>query len=868
MQKIKKTIFYSLLIITLCIPLLMMKNVKADDETEEEEETAQKGDLRCPLVNSPNTTCTPIKYDSDGNVLSVELTFKTEANGGDLTVKKRVTKKSVLGHYDVEFEVSGVGVKEVKVPAPAYIMVVVDMSKTISGKISKMKNAVKKFAQTLIPSNDGNSNFYLGLIQFASDTSVRRKFSNENFENVKFLGYNSKYLGKKSHVEKAYSKANSLFNEVPSYANKYLFLFGDGRYWSNADTETSKIVKNANKLKEKGVVIYGARYSGTSSGSDLGRLNSAIRLGCKAGKSYGTCDTIVMKKIINQDKYYGPSSDWDSTFETIANDIKLESNKLGYSYTTDLTDEIGSNFFLVDDDGRYKKFNVGKLEENGKIFGPFEIEIDPYAPDGWHETNEQFSFSYLGTDNTRKQFTVPDNPEVYWKSNKLDIEDGCSGSVQADDVQTESTGDINNYFSSSCYEGYKHPTNNKQYSGYKVSVKVNNLKPGITNFTLKGKEGFPITVDVSTNVICTYKFDVSKFQSDYNRLKAEIAAYDSILNNPDIPETAPPPPPPKEESEEGEEESETTTDTEDTEESEDIIYKDEARRLKEYAQKTLQELEGVVTTYSELTKATNLEEYKIRFEEQPAVLRVDYKDSERYDELELATVGEPNLTIDCGKVNTVEVIPGKSIENDKICTASFSKTMELPETCLSMKTGEQEGCSPEVAQLSGGRLFFVNLQENDATLDVMLPNGGYRGNYNVKMQKNGDPVCSFTSTRTDINFRSIDLDDPFLTNYDPNRGVGGNYDNNKYKFNFEKIIKEDTWQNNDKVEYVFYLSKTNIYNIKKDTQEDFAESYVGRNCYFTDTNKYYCQFPRNESDSGTDNGDKWFYDYKVNDDIN
>ena len=54
------------------------------------------------------------------------------------------------------------------------------------------------------------------------------------------------------------------------------------------------------------------------------------------------------------------------------------------------------------------------------------------------------------------------------------------------------------------------------------------------------------------------------------------------------------------------------------------------------------------------------------------------------------------------------------------------------------------------------------------------------------------------------------------------------------------------------------MSKTNILNIKNDTKEDYENSYLGRNCYFTNNNKYYCRFTRNELDGGSDNGDYWF----------
>ena len=101
----------------------------------------------------------------------------------------------------------------------------------------------------------------------------------------------------------------------------------------------------------------------------------------------------------------------------------------------------------------------------------------------------------------------------------------------------------------------------------------------------------------------------------------------------------------------------------------------------------------------------------------------------------------------------------------------------------------------------------------------------------------------------DVQYRIIDVTDPFLTNFsNKTRSIGTNWKNNKY--NFTKIIKSDTWTNNP--EYTFKISKVNIQNIVKSTLTDNekASSYLGNDCYITSSNKYVCNFLRNKNESG------------------
>ncbi len=794
MKKIVKIIFYLLIVVTISIPCFMVINTKADTK-----EKAEKGDLRCPLELDENVTCVP-KYSSNGKVSGVELTYED----ADIVVKKIVTKKSTLGRYDVEFRVRGKGKEQIKTMAPAYIMVVVDMSATISGKISNMKSAVKTFGRTLIPNNDGTSNFYLGLIQFASNVSVRQKFKNTNFNNTSFLGYNSGGLGKKSHVEKAYSKANSLFKDVPANALKYLLIFGDGRYWSNADTDTGKIIPNANTLKKNGVTIYGARYHGSCYKSSLGRLNSAIRLGCKAGKSYDVCDETVMKKIVSDKKYYSPRNDWDKLFQEIATEIKGSVGENALSYYADLSDEIGDEFYLpAEDEERYKHFDVGELTTTEKKFGPFEIEINSDAAEGWHETNENVSFSYSLAGDPEKKYTIKNNPEVYWVPTSTAL-NSCSDSVTADSSRSQDK-DIYSYYTKTCTEGYYEGSNYR--NGYTASVVVNNLSKGTKSFGLVSGRGFPTDITLSTNMLCTYTFNTDKYKKDYQEIQDKLK---------------------------------TETDS------------------KEIASLTVRqgELDDILKNYIEITKLNDLKEYKERFIKQSAYLTVKYDNSTNYSIVEFVNsktseVLDPNCNSSSTKSETIN---GKTVETNKVCKVSFKKEMKLPESCLDMQSGDAISCSPEDALLTGGNEFYIDKKATSGQVIVEINGAGYRGNIKFSLDKDdkGDPVCTFNNSNKKLVFRQIELEDPFLTNYDPLRGVGKNYLNNK--FDFTKIIQDDIWSR--EYMYAYTLSKVNVDNIKKDTAEDRASSYLGRNCYFTSTNKYVCEFTRNGGSNEELVGDK------------
>ena len=271
---------------------LILINIPVKAETKYE-----RGDLRCPLNLPSNVKCYETK-NNQGVVTKVDLVYGSLEKNGDIQITKTVTKKlDELGHYYVKFNIKGKNVSQKKSAEKAYIALVLDYSKTIKSKISTVQSAAQTFARTLIPSNEnGSSNYYLKLIQFATNSyDVTNGFKNSNFDKVGFRGYNN-LGGHKSYIDKALGQVNFPKGDE----KKFVVIFGDGRYWSPNDTNPGTAKSRAKSLKNMGVSIYGIRYDGSSLGSKL-TWNSACRnAGCSSGSTYKTCDTKMMQQLVMQ----------------------------------------------------------------------------------------------------------------------------------------------------------------------------------------------------------------------------------------------------------------------------------------------------------------------------------------------------------------------------------------------------------------------------------------------------------------------------------------------------------------------------------------------------------------------------------------
>ena len=771
-------------------------------KAEESDENISKGALRCPLNLDSKTSCNEIK-DSNGNVIQVDLIYIDD----EIEIVKTVKKTETLGTYDVSFNVKGDSSIQQAVPGDVYIVIVLDMSSTIKNNIPDMREAVQEFSETVL---EQIPEAKIALVQFATRAVVSRNFNNTPITSICSYKSNCNGIELKTTSQVGYglAQATNLLSgsSIPSNANKYIVLFGDGRYWypddtywaswqaeewdRNNDIEYSGnnyVAYQKNFIDTNNISIYGIRYLAGSRGSDFN--NKYNKVG-GTFNNYGAADDAHMRWLVNNNYYPASSADeFKTKFLEVASLITSDPSIIETTVSSDLVDNIGPAFSLTNSYSKYVKYSLESFNRNGTTFGPFSIEIDPYSETGWHETNASFNLSYTTSEGEEKTITCNENPEVYWIQQKLEIK-SCSGVATSDTIKMGDS-DEYEYYEKVCYEGYLR--DNKYYNGFSVGIKINNLPDGTIAFGIEGGLGFPANINISTNLMCQYKFDYEKFNEDYSEIV-------SNLNS--------------------------------TSDPKEIASLTKRRNS----------LDKILDNYVNLTK-NDLENYIARFTDQSATIRVDYNDLESSDVLTFTDSSETTGKPSCQDVRT-QTVNGKSVIVNQTCYLSLSKSMQLPNSCLDMTTGEQINCSSSNTQISGGSNFYVNLKATGGKIYVNLENAGYSGLLNVKLED-----CSYTASQMNITYRSIDLADPFNQNYGTNREIGKNYFNNKY--NFVNIIKSDIWEQN--YTYQYSLSKENVENIRHDTSEEGVSSYNGRNCYFNSSNKYVCEFTRSGLDGETTN---------------
>ena len=800
----------------------------------EKGEKFEKGELRCPLKLDSKTSCKEIK-DSNNNVIQVDLIY--EENG--IVVTKSVKKTNTLGTYDVSFNVKGNGVLQKPVSGDVYIVVVLDMSKTMNNKknFDSMKKAVTEFSKTILSKIP---NAQIALVQFATRAVVVREFKNEIVSEKNICNYNTKCNNVKlkttSQLGYGLAKANSLFDgkNIPSNAKKYIVLFGDGRYWYPKDTFWSKnqtwsknnltgvdrnedikylgnnyVTFQKDHIVANNISIYGIRYQGGSRDDSYNTKYTKVTY-CKKNKewekmfadikfkNYGEADDAHMKCIVGNNYYAADeASEFTSKFLEVASNITNDPTIDKTTISSELVDNIGPSFSLVNSSNKFFKDDLGSFDQNGKTVGPFSIEIDPYSETGWHVTNSSFSINYTNENGESKKITCNINPEVYWVQQQLKIK-SCSGVATSDTIKSGDS-DEYGYYEKTCYEGYL--KDNKYYNGFSANIKINNLANGVNSFNIGAGLGFPASINVSTNITCQYKFDYEKFNQDYANVVASL---------------------------------------------------NKTKDPKEIASLTKKRdnMNKILDSYIEIS-LYDLEKYQDRFTKQSAMLRVEYDKSNEIDTLPFINNGNPIANLNC-QDKQVLTINNKNVVVNRNCTLSISKEMELENSCLDMQTGEKTSCNDSTTQIIGGNKFYTNLKEKSGKIYVDFLNAGYSSSLNIKTED-----CSYNSGELKLIYRSINLNDPFNQNYGK-REIGKNYLNNRY--NFVNIIKNDIWSKN--YAYQYTMSKTNIDNIKNDTNEDGLNSYLGKECYFNSSNKYVCEFTR----SGTDGYEArdFFSEVKIN----
>ena len=848
MKKFLKYFVFSIL----CIEIINLFSFYQANAEDNDRYVYQNGDLRCP----PNSSDSECKLINDGNEVVV---MHTE---NDVTITKHVQKTETVGRYKVWFEIQNKGDTTTQVvESNTYVYLIADASATNENNLGDIKPALKSFYNIL-----AKKNIYFTGGAF-DNTAIN--FS-ENFvtdiNNLKFKLDPSE--SSTSYLYRSLNKAVSMFNktDIKPEDKKIVVVLGDGLYYRCTDYKSSGDCKGNNKsrvqseslneidksltnLRNQGVELYFIKYYGGSGSKGytwyqnlydlpdeyfdkskfLSKANPCEKnAGCKiynyyhimynatsgeavtqelvkyiirAGNNIKIGDNGEMAKVSNY--YVVKSDDFTTTLNYLANRITNNIHTVNISYDYELIDNI-YDAFINENTG----FQGGRHEY--RLSGSDTITTEPFYikiaenlknidnDDDWYNTNNNFYLKFK-KDEKNVNISCDVNPQVYWIEKKLTI-DSCFGTAQYNEAYDLSS----KYYKIECSEGY----DNK--NGFVAHFNVGGLDKKTNSFKTRGF-GFPVSIELSTNVSCTYKFDVDSFKTDYNKLNI------CLLNN-----------------------SENTPEY-------SSCYKKKI------------EMDEITNNYINMAgnnndnKGKNLEEYISDFENINGNLVVNYIDNIT-DELNFIT-SDFNKMIQCTNGSSLKLVNNQVVNTDYSCYLSLSKKLQLDNSCIDMKTANKTNCSNST--LDGGNLYYMNLDKKKASILINIYSTGYMGNVGLGLKN-----CNvFQDIDFNITYRPIDLNDPFLQSYDTNREIGRNFSNSNY--NFVNIIKSDIWKQN--FMYRYSLSKANVEKIRKDTSEEGVNSYLGRNCYFTSDNKYICDFTRNNaSTDAITNQTGWFTKSEIN----
>ena len=370
--------------------------------------------------------------ENNGSVNVVDGAF---VNEGDVEVRKTVTKLDSNGNYEVKFEVRGKNYSKTTTNTKdIYAVIVFDRSNSMTegnNKWSNAKNAARAFAEGLI---EKYSKANIAVVTFGTTAKTTQEFTNSNLKNIS----DNKLFGEEpnggqdgaTNLHAGLEKAKSLLSNIDNGAKKYVVVISDGaptKYKVNGSggngRSTSyncidKAVSSANDLKGSGAEIFTVGY-------DLS--NEIIYEGGDETDFWGnvtwtdpyknsTAESIL--KLIATDASHYVSSDQDNIVDKLK-DIASSTTVYSPAGTNlTITDNIGSSFTSSDDtdnDGKIVLNTVKKITEEWQEAGRFNITINENSTTDWHNTNDNFSYSY--TDNiSSKEInkTCTKNPVVYW----------------------------------------------------------------------------------------------------------------------------------------------------------------------------------------------------------------------------------------------------------------------------------------------------------------------------------------------------------------------------------------------------------------------------------------------------------------------
>ena len=384
------------------------------------------------VVNSDTTNTTPvgaIKLGENGEI-SESGSVSTEAfsESNDVSVKKTVTAIDASnGKYRVNFEIKG---KEDTTERPVYVVIVFDKSGSMNDKgrnERKWTQAVKgaqDFTNALINNKTGLKNSKVALVTFAKSASKARGFEHAGLASSLFGRPNGG-----TNLHDGLVKAQEYLSDIPEEdkdtALKYVVVMSDGKptYYNGGGngSDTTKSILNATlneakSIKDSGTTILSVGY---------GVKNDGVAIWGDYNYNNVTYKNITTKEILqlvasSKDNYYGANNEDEivNIFKGLANEIITP----GKNAT--LIDNIGGKFKLVtnvSNNGSYDEENnayqgevIEKITKDA-INYTFDIEIDPDAETGWHQTNAGFKLVYTDNNGNEQTINSSEDPYVYWK---------------------------------------------------------------------------------------------------------------------------------------------------------------------------------------------------------------------------------------------------------------------------------------------------------------------------------------------------------------------------------------------------------------------------------------------------------------------
>ena len=370
--------------------------------------------------------------ENNGSVNVVDGAF---VNEGDVEVRKTVTKLDSNGNYEVKFEVRGKNYSKTTTNTKdIYAVIVFDRSNSMTegnNKWSNAKNAARAFTEGLI---EKYSKANIAVVTFGTTAKTTQEFTNSNLKNIS----DDKLFGEEpnggqdgaTNLHAGLEKAKSLLSNIDKDAKKYVVVISDGaptRYGINGNggdgSTTSyycidKAVTSANDLKTGGAEIFTVGYDLSSKIIYKGKDRTDFWGNVTWTDPYKNSTAESILKLIATDANHYVSSDQDNIVDKLKDIVSSTTVYSPAGTNLTITDNIGSSFTSSDDtdnDGKIVLNTVKKITEEWQEAGKFNITINENSTTDWHNTNDNFSYSY--TDNVSSKEvnkTCTKNPVVYW----------------------------------------------------------------------------------------------------------------------------------------------------------------------------------------------------------------------------------------------------------------------------------------------------------------------------------------------------------------------------------------------------------------------------------------------------------------------